>query len=141
MISKANKYVDEYLERMLKREFEAGNKSALLDGLYACLELKRPIPKWLQVAFLNAFEAVERLEIRSWDEVFDAPVPRYTHLKSKKRKAELLPLIIARVEAALKAKRAVDKSLFAQIGKELGIGGGTTTSNIYYRSRRKLRKG
>ena len=141
MISKANKYVDEYLERMLKREFEAGNKSALLDGLYACLELKRPIPKWLQVAFLNAFEAAERLEIRSWDEVFGPPIPKYTHQKSKKRNAELLPLIIARVEAALKAKRAVDKSLFAQIGKELGIGGGTTTSNIYYRSRRKLRKG
>jgi hypothetical protein len=139
MISKANKYVDEYLERMLKREFEAGNKSALLDGLYACLELKRPIPKWLQVAFLNAFEAVERLEIRSWDEVFGPPIPKYTHQKSKKRNAELLrSLIEERVET--RGKKPVDKSLFMQIGKELGIGGGTTVSNTYYRSRRRLRK-
>jgi hypothetical protein len=128
--------VTAYLEKMLKRDFESGNKSALLDALYVCLELKRPIPKWLQVAFLNAFEAVERYEIRTWEQAFGKPVPKGTHLKPRKRDAELSLNIIERVEALKRAGTKVDKDLFRAVGREWGING-TRASEIYYAARRR----
>jgi hypothetical protein len=44
---------------------------------------------------------------------------------------------VQRVEE-LQSEMPVDKDLFEKIGKELGIGGGTTVSKIYYEERRRL---
>jgi hypothetical protein len=133
-----SKYVAEYWEKMLKRQFEAGDKSVLLWAIWSCLESRRPMPEWLRIAFLDAYEAAERFEIRSWDEVFGRPVPKSMHLKTEKRKEQLRWAIIARVKA-LKAERPIDKGLFEQVGKELGISG-TVASDIYYGRSRELRK-
>ena len=138
--AKTDKYVAEYFEKMLKRQFEAGDKSALLQAIYGCLQLRRPMPEWLQVAFLNACEAAERFEIRSWNEVFGPPVPKGTHLKTERRNAQLRWTIIERVEALKAEERTVDKGLFEQVGEELGITA-TLVSDIYYDERsRELRK-
>ena len=142
MISEAEtgKYVAGYFEKMLKRQFEAGDKSVLLYAIYACLESRRPIPEWLRVAFLDAYEAAERFEIRSWNEVFGQPVPKGTHLKTERRNAQLRWTIIERVEALKAEERTVDKGLFEQVGEELGITA-TLVSDIYYDERsRELRK-
>src|SRR5215471_3458558 len=128
-----DKYVAECLE-ILKAKLEGGNKSALLDAIYHCLLMKRPLPEWLRLAFLHAYEAHARFEIRSWNEVFGLPVPKGTHLETEKRNAELRPLIIERVQAMKAQKKPIDKSLFEEIGMELGISG-TTASDIYYDER------
>jgi hypothetical protein len=101
----------------------------------------RPLPEWLRRAFLDAYEARARFEIRSWNEVFGRPVPKNTHFETEKRNAELRFLIIERVEA-LKAEYPVDKGLFAKIGRELNPPlKGTTVSEIYYDERsRELRE-
>jgi len=62
MISKADKNVDEYLKKMLKRHFDDGDKSVSLFAVYICLKLKRPIPEWLRVAFLHGYESAQRLK-------------------------------------------------------------------------------
>ena len=132
-----DKYLAEVLE-ILKERFEGGDKSALLYAIYHCLLLKRPIPEWLRLEFLHAYEAHARFEITLWDEVFGPPVPKGTHLKTEKRNAEFRPLIIERVRA-LSAKQPIDKALFDLIGEEIGISG-TTVSEIYYDERsRELR--
>jgi hypothetical protein len=136
-----DKYAAEYFERMLKRQFEAGDKSVLLFAIYACLELRRPMPEWLRIAFFNACEAAEGFEIKSWDEVFGPPVPKSTHLNTERRNAALRPFIVKRVQA-LKAERPIDKGLFEKIGQELNPPrSGTTVSEIYYDERsRELRE-
>jgi hypothetical protein len=131
-----SKYVTEYFEKMLKREFEAGDKSVLLYAIYACLDSRRPIPEWVRVAFLDACEAAERFEIRSWEQVFGRPVSKGTHLKLRKRDAGLPLIIIEHVEALKRAGRKVDKGLFREVGKEWGINA-TRASEIYYARRRK----
>jgi hypothetical protein len=139
MISEAetDKYLAEILD-ILEERFNAGDKSALLYAIYHCLLLKRQLPEWLRLAFLHAYEAHARFEIRSWDQVFGQPVPKSTHLDKEKRNAELRPLIIERVEA-LRAERPIDKGLFEKIGRDLGLKG-TTVSDIYYDERsRELR--
>jgi hypothetical protein len=140
MISEG-KYVTEYWEKMLKRSFEAGDKSKLLWTIYACLDLGRPIPKWTRAAFLEAYEAAERFEIRSWDKVFGQPVPKSMHLETERRNAELRPLILWRVEA-LKAKAwKVNNDLFNQVAQDLKITSGALAREIYYANRsRKPRK-
>jgi hypothetical protein len=117
-----DKYLAEVLE-ILKERFEGGDKASLLEAVYRCLLMRRPLPEWLRLAFLNAYEARARFEIRSWDEVFDRPVPKSTHLEKEK----LRHLVIERVWR-LKTEnpeRAIDRGLFDQIGEELGIPGST----------------
>jgi hypothetical protein len=136
-----DKYAAEYFERMLKRQFEAGDKSVLLFAIYACLELRRPMPEWLRIAFCNACEAAEGFEIKSWDEVFGPPVPKGTHLNTERRNAAVRFFIVKRVQA-LKAEKPIDKGLFEKIGQELNPPlSGTTVSEIYYDERnRELRE-
>jgi hypothetical protein len=137
MISEADtdKYLAEILD-ILKEQFETGDKSALLQAIYRCLQLRRPVPEWLREVFLNAYEAPARFEIRSWDEVFGRPVPKGTHLKTQKRNAELRLLILERVEALKAEKKPIDKGLFEKIGRELSPPlKGTTVSEIYYDER------
>jgi hypothetical protein len=140
MISEG-KYVTEYFEKALKRSFEAGDKSTLLWTIYACLDLGWPIPEWTRAAFLEAYEAAHRFEIRSWDEIFEKPVPKSMHLKTERRNAELRPLILERVEA-LKAKAwKVNNDLFNQVAQDLKISSGALAREIYYGNRsRKPRK-
>jgi hypothetical protein len=66
MISEADtdKYLAEILD-ILKERFEAGDKSALLYAIYHCLLMKRPLPEWLRLKFLHAYEAHARFEMRS----------------------------------------------------------------------------
>jgi hypothetical protein len=49
-------------------------------------------------------------------------------------------VITQRVEELRSEKKPVDNELFDKIGKELGIGGHTTVSKIYYEERGRLKK-
>jgi hypothetical protein len=129
-----DEYLAEILE-ILKQKFEGGDKSALLYAVHHCLLLKRPLPEWLRLAFLDAYEAHARFEIRSWDEVFGPPVPKSTQLEKEK----LRRLIINRV-SELKAERPIDRGLFEQIGEELSMPGSTIDSIYYDERSRPLRE-
>jgi hypothetical protein len=156
-----DRYLAEVLE-ILRQEFDGGDKSALLKAIYYwCLMNRpygfveapseddgkpsdeiggavvglpqfRPLPEWLRLAFLAAYESRARFEIKSWDEVFDQPVPKGTQLEKEK----LRRLVIERVWA-LKTKdpeMPIDRGLFDQIGEELGIPG-STIDGLYYDER------
>jgi hypothetical protein len=125
-----DKYLAEVLE-ILKEIFEGGGKWALLDAIYYCCLLKRPLPEWWRLKFLHTYEAHARFEIRSWVEVFDRPVPKSTHLTKERRNAEWRFRILERVR---ELAPPIDKGLFEQIGEELRISG-TTVGEIYYDKR------
>jgi hypothetical protein len=131
-----DRYLAEVLE-ILKERFEGGDRSALLCAIRHCLLLKRRLPDWLRLGFLSAYDSATAYEIKSWDEVFGRPHPKGTHVDKEKRHFELGHVIVQRVEE-LQSEMPVDKDLFEKIGKELGIGGGTTISKIYYEERRRL---
>jgi hypothetical protein len=127
----SEKDTDEYLAEILeilKQRFEGGDKSALLYAVYHCLLMKRPSPEWLRLAFLDAYQAHARFEIRTWDEVFGPPVPKGTHLKTRRQHAELRVRLLERVR---ELGGPIQPDLFDRIGEELGIGA-TTASSLYY---------
>jgi hypothetical protein len=132
-----DKYLAEVLE-ILKKILEGGDKWALLYAIHQCLLLKRPLPEWLRLAFLGAYDSATGYEIRSWDDAFGRPHLKGSHLKKEKRNFELRQVIIQRVEA-LRSEMPVDKGLFEKIGKDLGISG-TTASEIYYEERSRLKE-
>jgi hypothetical protein len=109
------KPADYILEVLAKRHFDRGEKIVLLATIYQCLESGRPVPEWARLAFLDAYEAALRYEIKSWDQVFDRPVPKSTHLKTKKRNEALLPEIVRRVEAQVAKKDPIDKNFLSKL--------------------------
>jgi len=133
-----DKYLAKVLE-ILKESLEGGDKSALLDAIYYCCLMKRPLPEWLRLAFLGAYDSKTGYEIKSWDDAFGQPHPKSAHLKKEKRNFEIRHVIMQRVQE-LVSEKPVDKELFEKIGKDLGIGGGTTVSEIYYEERRRLKE-
>jgi hypothetical protein len=154
-----DKYFAETLD-ILKEQFEAGDISKLLHAIYFwCLmnppyEIVdadgkvlaepqfRPMPEWLRIAFLRAYETSTGYEIRSWDDAFGKPHPKGRHRKTERRNAGLRFLILRRVEELKAENKPIDKGLFEQIGEELDPPlKGTTVSEIYYDERtRKLRE-
>jgi hypothetical protein len=133
-----DKYLAEVLE-ILKEIFDGGNKWPLLYAIHQCLLLKRPLPEWLRLAFLDAYDSATGYEIKSWDDAFGRPHPKGAHIEKQKRHLKLRYVIVQRVEE-LRSEMPVDKKLFEKIGKELGIGRSTTVSDIYHEQRRQLEK-
>jgi hypothetical protein len=122
------KPVDEYFEKMMKRQFDRGDKALLLYAIYTCLESGRPLPEWVRVAFSNAYESAMGDEIKSWDDAFGKPHPKGMHVDKERRHLVFRNEIKRRVEES----KTIDEKLFAKIGRDLGIGGSTTVKNIYY---------
>ena len=124
----------------MKEIFKAGGKWALLYAVHQCLLLKRPLPEWLRLSFLDAYDSGTGYEIKSWDDAFGRPHPKSTHVNRRKRHLKVHLEIMHRVEKARSGKIPVDRKLFEKIGKDLGIGGSTTVSDIYYKQRRQLKE-
>jgi len=133
-----DKYLAQVLE-ILKEILNGGGKWALLYAMHQCLLLNRPLPEWLRFAFLDIYDSATAYKIKSWDDAFGRPHPKHTHVNKGKRKFEFRHLILQRVEA-LRSEMPVDKELFEKIGKDLGIGGGTTISEIHYEELHRLRE-
>ena len=120
----------EYLE-VARQKLGEGDKAALLAAMHQCLLLNKPLPEWLRLAFVEAYQAATGFNIRSWDEVFAPPVEKGAHLEAKKEQAELRYPVAFHV--ALRPRgQAIDKALFDAIGSALGISG-TTASDVYYK--------
>jgi len=72
-------YLAKYLE-IARQKFEEGNKAIILRAMNHWLEMKRPVPEWLRLAFIKVFQQATAFEIRSWDEVFGPAVEPGAHL-------------------------------------------------------------
>jgi hypothetical protein len=121
-----------------KCEGEGGNKATILKALHQCFLMRARVPRWLQRAFVEAYESAARFEIRSWDEAFGPAQEKGIQLGPRKKHADLRERIAFRVAQRKPHEKIGDKdSLFATIAKELkaegikGVGA-STVHKIYY---------
>jgi len=70
-------------------------------------------------------------KVKSWDDVFGRPLEKGKRLKTERRNMEIASPIERRISDLHKAGKAIDKSLFAEVGKEFGVSG-TIASELYY---------
>lgn len=72
---------------------------------------------------------------KSWDDIFGKPLEKGERLGTRIKRLELALPIYERVEEAKRLGHPVNKELFEDIGKKLGVSG-TVASDIYYETRK-----
>ncbi len=106
-----------------------------------CLSHRIIAPEWLADAFSTRFDAVFNAEVGSWGDplAFGTPYPKGTHIAALRKGLKNGPKVVKAVEALLESnpETAIDKGLFQQIGKPLGLGA-TLAEELYYDFRVKL---
>jgi hypothetical protein len=113
---------------ILKEKCKGGDKAAILKALHQCFLMNAPVPRWLSCAFVEAYEAAARFEIRSWDEAFGPAQGKGAHPRTRKQYGELrYPVALGVVLRG----QSIDSALFEKIGASLSIGR-TKATDIYY---------
>ena len=128
----------------LKAEIDAGSGFAVLAAVHQCATRRLVMPDWLAMAFIRRYRAVLNLQALSWDDAasFGKPYPKGTN-KSARRKARMLRFaVLNSVNQIISSEpqTAVNKALFARVGKPLGIGG-TLASELYYQAKGAFESG
>jgi hypothetical protein len=131
-----DKHLAQYL-KIARKKITSGNKEVLLKAMHECLIMKRPLPEWLRLAFIQAYQAAYPFEVKSWDDIFGPPHPKGAHLEARKKLFELSFPIWSRVQELAGSGDKIDKRLFEKVGKEFAVSG-TTASSIYYDQRTQL---
>ncbi len=115
IIENANVQLTEY-----KHEFDKGDRSAILDAIWACAICDCPMPEWLAHAFEKCYGSVIfKFEYGSWDDVFGKP-NKGRKLTALRRNRKLQFPVVLRVRE-LRAQKPKPKNIYAHVGREFGI--------------------
>lgn len=123
----------------LQPRFAAGEGAALMDALALCARHDITMPAWVARGYLGAYHQVLDCKAKSWDEVFGDPHPKGQHLAARRKKRNLAPAVWSAVREARDMGRPIDEALFADIGKQLGLGK-TLVAEFYYEMEKTLAK-
>jgi hypothetical protein len=123
-----------------RKGYEAGDKAALLQMILLCVEHQKPLPDWAGTAFEELYHQVIMGGARSWDDAFGSPHPKGRHVNAV-RLEKLKYKVHRRVRDIHDKERVpIDNELFERVGRELGIGGKTTVSELYGKVERILNR-
>lgn len=118
-----------------KKQYEEGEKAALLSAINRCAESGVPIPVWAAEAFRKNYRAtVWEFKHRSWDDVFGKP-NQGKNLRSA-RKARNLRLAVHDRVQQLRKTRPKPRDIFQIVAKELRIS--KRTAKRYFENFRKF---
>lgn len=122
--------------------YQAGNLQTITEALFVCSQNSLPIPYWCEIAYSAAYRKVRQYKAKSWDDVFERPHPKGTHLGTKRQEREKGISVYMRVKQIKEddPSVAIDGWLFERVGKEFGIGGKTLTEEYYYKWKNFMEK-
>ena len=107
-----------------------GERNKLLEALFICVTYGFALPKWLEIAFAEAYMDVSFKAAISWDEVFGKPHPKGTRATDEREKLFDAFLVWKGVIEMQEEGHSVDEGLFSKLGRELGIGGKTKVAEL-----------
>jgi hypothetical protein len=115
----------------MKQRHDKGDPRAVLDALDHCFSCRpiKPVPKWAQKAFCEAYAKVFNAKAGSWDDVFGKPKG---HMKSRRRRKEREFSIWKYVRSFHAQGKAIDDEMFVGAGKEFHVGA-RQAKEMYYR--------
>jgi hypothetical protein len=120
----------------LRARHEGGEQFALMYALRVCAGHGLPMPEWAARSYIEAFDAIDSRRAGSWEEVFGPAIPKGRHLAAL-RKEHLLSIAVWKAVLTRHERgEPIDDSLFAEIGKKLGLG--LTLTKQYYSLQKKF---
>jgi hypothetical protein len=117
-------------EQSALEALERGDQCALLYFMRFCFDQGRDVPAWAKERFSSAVERALDYEIKSWSEVFGAPLEKGGQLPPKQRSLRLGE-VWKLVNERRRAGEPLNKDLYEAVGRELGIGGATVVEEMY----------
>jgi hypothetical protein len=100
-----------------KKQYEAGDKAALLGAINRCATAGLPIPDWAAKAFRENYRATAwEFKHRSWDDVFDKP-NKGKNLHAARQARNLREKVYLRV-LRLRKKRPKPRDIFQIVADE-----------------------
>jgi hypothetical protein len=112
-------------------DFNAGDKQALLWAIHDAATKEVPIPKWAAEALDKELHQAVTGKYESWDDVFGPLFAKATQQRGIRTKARMFDVEDRIDQIHEEEKVPINDLLFERVGKELGVGGKTTTSNLY----------
>jgi len=125
------------------RAYKSGDKLKLFETLLDCAVSGRNLPDWAREVIRDAYWLSYAGKLKSWEEIFGKPFPGKSQKGSftNARTVEVWVAVRQRIEKRQTVKdQPIDESLFEEVGRELGIGGHSTVSRLYYQFERSLRR-
>jgi hypothetical protein len=124
---------------LIKADFDAGDGAALLRIVRFCSIYGWPLPGWAGQAFDSICARAEQGDVASWDDVFGKPFAgkQRRAVQTRSRRYEVWGKVRDIVEAE---SAPVTNELFERVGRELGIGGKSTVSDLYYEVDQAVRR-
>ncbi|MGQ7816817.1 hypothetical protein ACUTAH_14325 [Metapseudomonas furukawaii] len=113
--------------------FESGRKANLFNALQLCASHGLPMPEWVAKAYLKGFHRWNSYDAPSLDEAFDVKLPKGAHVGRLKKERKLRLAVPIKVRELQRQGRAIDESLFHDVGVALNVSG-STARNAYYKS-------
>lgn len=121
----------------MRAKIQAGGPESgycVLSAVRDVLTFDLVAPEWLAYAFNSRFDQVLGYHAGSWDDpaAFGAPIPKGAHLAALRKRRRLQWEVLSRISniRQMEPQTALDKRLFARVGRELGLG--KTLAEEYY---------
>jgi hypothetical protein len=124
----------------LAAAFENGEKAALLEMMFHCATSNQPLPEWARNAFMQGYCVVREGYAPSWDDLFGKPHPGKKHLRTIQLDGQKWSVHSRVLDIRERENAPIDGALFERVGRELGIGGKTLVSKLYYSVDHALRR-
>lgn len=134
VLAQAREMLDKY-----ERAFRAGDPYALMQAIRKCANQDLVMPEWVARGYIRAFDRVHNFRAKSWDSVFGKPLPKGAQLAALRKKREKSVHVWNEVQQRHQRGASIDDSLFASVGRKLGLGL-TLTKEYYGEWKRRMRR-
>lgn len=121
--------------------YETGRNIPLFVALRLCACHGLPMPDWVAEAYLRGHNRWNSFDAPSLDEAFGVQLPKGSHISRLRKESKLRIAVPLKVRELQQQGRALDESLFRDVGLALNVSG-STARDAYYKSsvRRLLQK-
>jgi len=111
-----------------RKNYEGGEKMALLAAIRICALHELPLPDWTAKAFIQRYGEVLNCRTGSWDEAFGQPYPG-KHVPDLRQRRELRVMVPMRIKELrsqddpppMNASRK-HEGVYNQVAREFGVG-------------------
>ncbi|TCV85869.1 hypothetical protein [Sulfurirhabdus autotrophica] len=121
----------------LKQRFESGEEWAIMQVIHTCASKGWALPDWAALAYISAFEKIQKSDEKSWDDVFGKRHKKGTNLNATNKKKRIMWPLFGHVQHIIEhsPETPIDNEFFEQVGSKFAIGK-TLASKYYYEAKK-----